>query len=202
MTTPKKPSAAKPKAGAAAKPKAPAVTPQPQQKPDAFEDAFGFVTRDDIEGDYVNDPRDPGGETKHGISKRSYPKVDIAALTLKDAKAIYRRDFWDALNCEEMPRSIAISVFDCGVNQGTKVAARLIQKAARVSADGIIGPITLAAIADADPVELVADFLSWRLRRYAGTANAHTFMRGWSRRVILLAQFLVEPEATTTPTTT
>ena len=45
------------------------------------------------EGGYVNDPLDKGGETNYGISKRSYPHLDIHSLTLADAKTIYKRDF-------------------------------------------------------------------------------------------------------------
>lgn len=51
----------------------------------------------DHEGGCVNHPEDPGGETKFGITKRSYPHLNIRDLTLDDARAIYRRDFWDRL---------------------------------------------------------------------------------------------------------
>lgn len=155
-----------------------------------FEQAVGFVLKEQIEGGYVNDPRDPGGETNFGISKRSYPKLNIKALTRDDAIAIYKRDYWDACKCDELPPEIAVAVFDCAVNQGTGIAPRLLQKALRVTADGIIGPKTLAAAHRADTAELVLDFLSWRLRRYAHTANAATFMRGWSKRVLYLLNFL------------
>ena len=55
------------------------------------------------EGGYVNDARDPGGETKYGISKRAYPQVDIKALTLDAAKEIYKRDYWDAMGIDQLP---------------------------------------------------------------------------------------------------
>ena len=57
-----------------------------------FLKAFEKVLRH--EGGYVNDPLDLGGETKYGISKRSYPHLDIKNLTLDQAKQIYFRDFW------------------------------------------------------------------------------------------------------------
>ncbi|MFV1530507.1 MULTISPECIES: glycoside hydrolase family 108 protein [unclassified Phaeobacter] len=155
-----------------------------------FEQAVGFALKEQIEGGYVNDPRDPGGETNFGISKRSYPKVNIKELTREDAIAIYKRDYWDACKCDELPPEIAVAVFDCAVNQGTGIGARLLQKALRVTADGIIGPKTLAAAHRADTAELVLDFLSWRLRRYAHTANSTTYMRGWSKRVLYLLNFL------------
>src|SRR5574343_326744 len=64
------------------------------------------------EGGYVFDPHDPGGETKFGISKRAYPALDIAALTLADAKAIYRRDYWDGAQCDRLPPDLAFDRFN------------------------------------------------------------------------------------------
>lgn len=64
------------------------------------------------EGGYVNHPNDPGGETKFGISKRQYPHLDIGSLTLEDAIAIYRKDYWDAYNCEDYPFPLNICLFD------------------------------------------------------------------------------------------
>ncbi|WP_324606443.1 glycosyl hydrolase 108 family protein [Xenorhabdus nematophila] len=57
-----------------------------------------------MEGGYVNDPHDRGGETQYGISQRSYPRLDIRALTQDDATAIYYRDFWLTAGCERVPR--------------------------------------------------------------------------------------------------
>lgn len=160
----------------------------------AFELGVGFVLQEKIEGGYVNDPRDPGGETNFGISKRSYPQVDIKGLTPDAAIAIYKRDFWDEMRCDEMPGKIAIAVFDCAVNQGPGAARKLIQKAAGVKADGIVGPMTLGAINEADEEELLIQFASWRLRRYGFTANAATYLRGWAARVLRLQEFLTKLE--------
>ena len=88
-----------------------------------FDAAFLLVVGE--EGGYVNDPRDPGGETKYGISKRAYPALDIANLTLDQAKAIYRKDYWDALELGTKPWSIALLQFDAAVNQGQNFARRL-----------------------------------------------------------------------------
>lgn len=55
------------------------------------------------EGVYVNDPYDPGGETKYGICKRSYPNLNIKELTLEEAKKIYHRDFWKRGKFEDVP---------------------------------------------------------------------------------------------------
>lgn len=109
-----------------------------------------------IEGGYSDDAADRGGETKYGISKRSYPDVDIASLTLDGARDIYQRDFWDSLHLEELvSQEIAEEVFDSHVNVGRRVA-KWLQQAYNLTnywqgneelvEDGIIGPKTIAAI--------------------------------------------------------
>jgi len=157
----------------------------------AFDQAFVFVA--EAEGGYVNDPQDPGGETKFGISRRAYPHLAIANLTIEQARAIYHRDYWCRAGCDALPPRIGVAVFDCAVNQGVGSAKRLLQRALRVRADGKIGPITRAAIASADESTLLLDYLSHRLRAYAATRNANRYMRGWSRRVLSLHAFLIMP---------
>ena len=76
-----------------------------------------------------SDPRDPGGETNWGISKRSYPQLDIKALTRDDARAIYRRDFWAAVG--NAHPAISFQVFDFSVNSGIGTALRKLQQANR-----------------------------------------------------------------------
>lgn len=77
-----------------------------------------------LDDGYVNDPHDPGGETKYGISKKSYPKLDIRNLTLGDALDIYYRDYWYVARGEQFPLNVC--VLDCAVNQGTKMAQRFL----------------------------------------------------------------------------
>ncbi len=110
---------------------------------DRFDAAFAIIVGE--EGGYARDPADPGGETKFGISRRAYPSLDIAALTLDDAKAIYRRDYWDRYRCREMPWRWALAVFDTAINQGGGV--RWAQLAMSAVADGAVGPQTLALMA-------------------------------------------------------
>ena len=165
---------------------------QAEPMTDHFMKAVGFVLAKEIEGGYVNDPRDPGGETNYGISKRSYPGVDIKNLTREAAVAIYYRDYWKAVKADNMPPLIAVCAFDAAVNQGVRAASTLLQKAAGVAADGQIGPITLKTINNADPINLMTEYLGWRLHRYANTANAITYMRGWSNRILRLQRFALE----------
>jgi hypothetical protein len=81
-----------------------------------FDTAFGIIVG--IEAGYVNDPRDPGGETKYGISKRRYPAEDIPNLTLERAKFLYQRDYWNPHHCDALPWAEALLVFDTAVNGG------------------------------------------------------------------------------------
>lgn len=135
------------------------------------------------EGGYVNHPKDPGGETNWGIAKRSYPNVDIKRLTREGAIAIYRRDFWDRVHGDKLPPEIAFQVFDAAVNHGPGNALRWLQRAAGVADDGVIGPVSLAAIRKAEPADLVLRFNAARLDFYASLTTFATFGRGWVRRV-------------------
>lgn len=179
------------KTEAVSEPPAAAAPPQPARPPVVFDQAVAFVLHDRIEGGYVNDPRDPGGETKFGISKRSYPREYIRALTRDRAIELYKRDYWDACRCDELPPRLAVAVFDAAVNQGVGAATLLLQRSLRVAADGKIGPITLKAARDADQGEAVLELLGWRLHRYAFTTNASTYMRGWANRVLRLLAFIL-----------
>lgn len=146
-----------------------------------FDDAFeALIGR---EGGYVNDPRDPGGETKFGISRRSYPKVDIRALTLDQAKAIYFRDFWKPAKCDELPPGVAFDVFDMAVNSSVKTAVRTLQRALGVADDGRLGSISLEAARQADPYRLRANFNGERLAFMTGLETWPTYGKGWARRI-------------------
>ena len=159
---------------------------------DAFDRALAFTLR--WEGGYVNDPRDPGGETKYGISKRAYPHIDIKNLTKEQAAAIYRRDYWDAARCGKLPERVAVAHFDCAVNCGVQAAARILQRALKIKDDGDIGPVTLAAVRAADPARLVERLLLERVAYYSDIAlrrsQLRTFLAGWLSRTVTLYRTL------------
>lgn len=89
-----------------------------------FDDAFKLVVGE--EGNYSNDPRDAGGETKYGISKRAYPHLDIANLTLDQAKEIYWTDYWSPLMRFRLADKFMFLAFECAVNQGLTLCTRLL----------------------------------------------------------------------------
>lgn len=145
----------------------------------AFERVIGH------EGGYVFDRRDPGGETKYGISKRAYPNVDIERLTLGEAKAIYRRDYWDRMQAEQLPGWMRFHVFDAAVNSGVKRAAQWLQEAVGAKPDGIIGAKTIAAARASQAGEFIARFSGARLMFVTTLPTWDTFGKGWTRRIAM-----------------
>lgn len=135
------------------------------------------------EGGYTAGKGDPGGETNWGISKRSYPNVNIRGLTRPQAIAIYRRDFWDRSKADKLAPAVGFQLLDAAVNSGIGQATRWLQKAVGVADDGVIGPITLAAIAKADHNDLVMRFLAERLDFMTRLGGWERFGRGWARRI-------------------
>ncbi len=144
-----------------------------------FDAAFAKLI--DHEGGYVNNPADPGGETKFGISKRTYPAENIKALTIERAKEIYRHDFWAPI--EVLPEAIRFDVFDMAVNSGVAQATRILQRAIGQFEDGIVGPQTMLACSAMSADQLVMRFNAHRLIFMAGLRAWPAFGRGWARRI-------------------
>lgn len=164
----------------------------------AFARAFRVVVGE--EGGYTTNPADPGNwtsgqcgagrcaGTKFGISAAAYPGLDIAGLSLGDAQAIYRRDYWDRVQGDALPPPLALLVFDAAVNNGVGRAVRWLQQALGVQADGVPGAATVAAVhAHAgDGAALMAEFQALRMAFMAGLPTWRTFGLGWARRLCRL----------------
>lgn len=134
------------------------------------------------EGGYVNHPDDPGGETQWGISKRAFPHLEISALTRDQAITIYRCDYWLTVRADLFPAGLALLLFDSAVNNGTQTAVKLLQRALRVTEDGIPGPNTQTAAILRMP-DALTDFAAERARYYALLPTVRAFGRGWYRRL-------------------
>lgn len=140
------------------------------------------------EGGYVNHPKDPGGETKYGITKRSYPYLDIKNLKLEDAKTIYFKDYWAKNRIEMLAEDIRLPVFDACVNQGPSRTVKTLQRILQVDDDGVIGPITAGASKKwRDKRDLTYRFLKARLDHYMSLGTFQTFGKGWTRRLLDIA---------------
>ncbi|UFM63632.1 glycoside hydrolase family 108 protein [Paracoccus sp. MA] len=135
------------------------------------------------EGGYVNDPHDPGGETNMGISKRSYPQEDIKGMTRARAAEIYRRDYWNPVRGDDLPAGMDLVAFDAAVNSGVSRGAKWLQTALGVSADGKIGPQTIAAAKEAHPEAVIDRAVSARLAWLRTLKTWSRFGKGWTSRV-------------------
>lgn len=147
-----------------------------------FEDAVQIIL--EHEGGYVLDPRDPGGETNFGISKRAYPNIDIKRLSREYAIQIYKRDYWDVLQCDLLPHALRLIVFDCAVNQGAGFAAGTLQACIGAKVDGLIGPITLKELQKANAAKVLDKYAFFRLRRYAEQKTFAIYGFGWIKRLL------------------
>jgi lysozyme family protein len=147
------------------------------------------------EGGLADDPDDPGGITKFGISLRSYPHLGrdgIRNLTIPQAKDIYYRDWWIKLRCSEIrDDSVAQKYLDTCVNLGPRPGTRILQRALgevgqRVTVDGRIGPQTLAAANRADPGVLITAMRRMQASHYESVIMRNPalakFRRGWMAR--------------------
>lgn len=147
------------------------------------------------EGGYSRDPSDPGNwtggrvgagqlkGTKFGIAANSYPHLDIANLTRAQAVEIYRRDFWLRAKCDQLPPAVAFQLLDGAVNSGPGQAVRWLQRAVGVADDGLIGPITIAAIRQADHNDMVLRFNAQRIDFMTRLRNWPNHGAGWMRRI-------------------
>lgn len=129
---------------------------------DNFSKAISFVLS--WEGGYVDNPNDAGGETKWGISKRSYPDLDIKELTKEQAIEIYKKDYWNVMNCDYLSYPLDVVVMDTAVNMGVGRAQAFLD----LTGDW-------------------RDYLMFRIIKYNDLAKrSPIFLRGWINRIISL----------------
>ena len=156
------------------------------------------------EGGYSADRSDPGNwtggkpgvgvlkGTKFGIAANTYPNLDIKDLTWEKAKEIYRRDFWVASKAGQLPPAVGFQLLDGAVNSGIGRATQWLQRAARVADDGVLGPVSRAAIMAADPSDLAMRFLAERLEFMTGLRNWGVHGKGWARRIAANLRFAAD----------
>ena len=146
------------------------------------------------EGGYVNHPKDPGGETNLGVTKRVYEEFggtkDMKELTKEDVEPIYKKNYWDRVKGDDLPEGLDLCIFDFAVNAGPGRAAKFLQKLIGVTQDGGIGPQTLGALQSAigedvriQTREMIEKYQSMRQEYYESLSTFETFGRGWTRRV-------------------
>ena len=139
------------------------------------------------EGGYVNDPKDLGGETKYGITKRFYPDVDIKNLTVEQAKEIYKKDYWDRNRVESLPQNLWHIYFDMCVNMGKRTAVKVLQRAANnkgknIDVDGGLGPMTIGALKGVELDRVRAYRVKFYVDLITDKPEQEKFFLGWFRR--------------------
>jgi lysozyme family protein len=161
--------------------------------PDAYSPEF-LAAVDRVladEGGYSSNPDDRGGATRFGISARSNPGVNIAALTRDAAVKIYWREWWLRFGFARLPAAAAAKTFDLAVNIGAAHAIECLQRALRacgmpVTEDGVIGEGTANAARRADPPALMAALRAEAAGYYRVTAalapRDREFLNGWLNR--------------------
>lgn len=135
------------------------------------------------EGGYVNDENDPGGETNWGISKRSYPDVNIKELSRNDAIAIYYRDFWVPIKGDSLSDGVSYQLLDSAVNSGIKQSIRFLQRAIGVADDGFFGPHSQKVLAETSESDFIMLFVAERLDFMTRLKNWPNAGKGWARRI-------------------
>jgi len=154
-----------------------------------WEKAFQIVLKH--EGGYVNNPRDPGGMTNLGVTKKVWEEFvgrevderEMRALTPDVVKPLYKKNYWDKIKGDQLPSGVDYAAYDLAVNSGTGRAAKYLQRIAGVPDDGVIGPKSMEAILACDPEQTVDAICDMRLDFLQRLPTWNTFGKGWGRRV-------------------
>jgi len=145
----------------------------------------------EAEGPDTNDPNDPGGYTRFGLSERAHPGVDVRNLTPGAAERIYRKLYWNPIQADSLPPALAIVLFDAAVNLGVKRGVLLFQEALGVQRDGIVGSRTVAT-ARTLGMAILPSFLRLRARFYVDLADSQPkfrrYLNGWLTRLFRVQQ--------------
>lgn len=154
-----------------------------------WDSCFAMVLKH--EGGYVNNPKDPGGMTNLGVTRKNWEayldrdvtEADMRALTPEMVKPFYKRNYWDKIRGDELPSGVDYAAYDLAVNSGTGRAAKYLQKIAGVPEDGVIGPQSLKAIQKCDAEDVVDEICNMRMDFLKNLNTFDTFGKGWTIRV-------------------
>lgn len=147
------------------------------------------------EGGYVNHPKDPGGATNKGVTQRVYDSYrrnrgldtrSVKQITRAEVHDIYKRQYWDMCNADDLPAGLDYAVFDYAVNSGPNRAVKDLQRVVKARVDGQVGEETIRKAREAaaeDEVKLISDLCGRRMRFLRSLKNWSTFGNGWNRRV-------------------
>lgn len=154
-----------------------------------------FMVIEYLEGDYSNDPKDSGGETKYGIAKKDHPNLDIRNLTKEQAYEIYKEEYWDMVKADAFPYPLNVLLFDFAVHSGPRRAIQVLQMTLKQTQDGLIGPRTIEAAQKKGKylLEICSRYMAARTF-FLASLNKPYFISGWTTRIFKLA-FLCKLDA-------
>jgi lysozyme family protein len=164
---------------------------------DNFEQCFALVLK--TEGGFQDDPHDLGnvladgrpGCTNMGVTQATWEAwvghmvthADMGALTPNDVLPLYKKNFWDGCNCDDMPYGLDYALYDLAVNSGVRRAIRFLQQVLGVTDDGVVGPATMAAINGGDDRDLIRKLCDKRLNFLRGIPSWSRYSTTWGDRI-------------------
>lgn len=163
---------------------------------DNWEQCFALILKN--EGGFEDDPHDPGnrmpdgraGCTNFGVIQANWEDFvghqvtheDMRALTINDVNPFYRKRYWDTIKGDDLPMGVDYAVFDFEINSGGR-AAKTLQSLLGVTADGQIGPATVAAAQAADASSIIAGICETRLNYLKTLSDWDRYGNGWANRI-------------------
>lgn len=153
---------------------------------EAFHELLGH------EGGYVDHPADPGGATRWGITERVARENGYTGhmrdFPVEQSKTIYRAQYWDRIQADQLPDALRYPTFDAAVNSGVTQAVKWLQRAVGAVDDGRIGPETIRMANGSNPERAARRMLGRRLRFMTELSTWQAFGRGWSKRIASLLE--------------
>lgn len=147
-----------------------------------------------FEGGYVNDPVDRGGETNHGVTLKFLRSVqpdagsaELKRLTKEDARRLFFTHFVDKPGINKLPDVALAEAVSLSINAGPKAAIRVLQRAAGVPADGVIGPVTIKAVEALtnDQIKVAVDNFYHSIVK--SNPSQGRFLKGWLNRSAVIS---------------
>lgn len=143
------------------------------------------------EGGFVNHPKDPGGMTNLGVTKKVWDdwtggdadEQEMRSLTPDKVAPLYKKRYWDAIKGDDLPSGIDLCVFDCAVNSGVSRAVRILQRILGVKDDGVIGAVTISAVTAIPVDDLIERYTEERQDFLESLPTFSVFGKGWTTRV-------------------